>query len=304
MNSFPLYLNNLLNNSGIGSPDENTSLKLSGSPAGQRTINRLALLKLLSEVSEDLRKEKIEFLLVKGLAFELSFYPEGYQRSFSDLDFLIDKKDLPKVRSILETKGFKPELKVTEKELAYEIKQQHALCFVGPQGEEVDIHWRLIQEQFSIEDKRLELFTGKIGFEHQGIKFDAPSLELHFLLVVVQAYKTLWQELKYLVDIEQALSSGKLDLAVVSELAKNSGMETILLFNQAVCTRVWGRGEEEPEILPDWFKQPLQLVLERLEKGEEISEFERLKIELSFRSSLAAKVKLRELLFRTREIGS
>ena len=198
------------------------------------------------------------------------------------------------MRSILETKGFAPELKVSEKELAYEIKQQHALCFVGGQGEEVDIHWRLIQEQFSIEDKRLELFNGKIGFEHQGIKFDAPSLELHFLLVVIQAYKTLWQELKYLVDIEQALSSGKLDLAVVSELAKSSGMETILLFNQAVSTRVWDRkvpSGEEFEGFPDWFEQPLELVLERLEKGEEISEFERLKIELSFRSSLADKAK-------------
>jgi len=252
-------------------------------------VRRLALLKLLSELENDLSVAKIPFLLLKGLAFELSFYPENLRRDSSDIDLFVNMNDLEVVRELLEDRGFSLERNYGERELAYEIKTQHALCFVRESGEEVDVHWRLIQDQFSLSDRNLDMFQDSVGFQYQGISFKTPSREKQFLIMVIQAYKSGWQDLKYLVDMEYGLTSEKLDFDKVVELAKRAGLEEILNFNMAILSRVWGRPTYP--LLRHSGERNVERILSRLESSQTLSEFERLKLEFSLRVSLLEKFK-------------
>ena len=60
----------------------------------------------VNEINTVFKKNCIDFILLKGCALMIKYYKEKFHRSFNDIDFLIDVKDIGKVEEILNQIGY------------------------------------------------------------------------------------------------------------------------------------------------------------------------------------------------------
>jgi hypothetical protein len=84
----------------------------------------------------------VGLVVLRGLALGLTVYPRPFLRSFSDLDLLVLKSDLPRAKAILREAGFRP-APGTFPERYFERHHLHLPYHHPPTGFPVELHWAL-----------------------------------------------------------------------------------------------------------------------------------------------------------------
>ena len=72
----------------------------------QTVINTEVYLEIAGRLAGDFAREKIDLVVLRGLALGITLYDKPYLRPFSDLDLLIRKEDIGPAREILRAAGF------------------------------------------------------------------------------------------------------------------------------------------------------------------------------------------------------
>lgn len=254
--------------------------------------DRLFLLSQIKFILNKAQELGIQPIILKGIACEQSFYPEGVIRNFNDIDLYIKRDDFYLFKEVLEKNGYFAK-NLSKKQLQYELKTQHALSFKNKStGLEIDLHWNLIQIQYGVDTSSVrekELFSNLKTLKLQNFDYQTLSLEQHFYFICLHAYKNLFSNYKDLLDIFFALQVKELDVPKVRELAKGSEMDLILNLSIYLSNKVWGGSspcylsKEELKIADKIFNLKI--------KEKQRSEIEDMKIELSLRKVLLKKVK-------------
>ncbi|MDP8236710.1 MAG: nucleotidyltransferase family protein, partial [Candidatus Erginobacter occultus] len=84
----------------------------------------------------------VGLVVLRGLALGLTVYPRPFLRSFSDLDLLVLKTDLPRAKTILREAGLRP-APGTFPEGYFERHHLHLPYHHPPTGFPVELHWAL-----------------------------------------------------------------------------------------------------------------------------------------------------------------
>jgi hypothetical protein len=117
----------------------------------ENTKSNLFLAGDLLKVSEFLAANGIHAIPFKGPTLALAVYGDIGLRQFSDLDILVKKQDVLRVKELLISRGFKPTPELTHAQQAALLRFDCSYNFDNEQGVVLDVHWDFVPRYFSVE---------------------------------------------------------------------------------------------------------------------------------------------------------
>ncbi len=186
----------------------------------QNTAQNSALLKLLAQVVEALRKERVPAWPLKGGAMLLRDPELIHIRSVSDLDLLVRPNDVVLATGILVRSGWKVQSRLTEidvrgRELprgAEVTDSPHGFTLRGPTGLHIELHHALPSADEMPRQVDAAFFTraGKVKWGRH--ELDCPSLEDLLAVacehVVIHHRHHLVHHPRLVIDIDALLAAG------------------------------------------------------------------------------------------------
>ena len=119
-------------------------------------------------ISKRFNKEKIQFILLKGLVLEKKIY-SPHTRLFIDLDFLIKEKDLDKADNVLKELGYSSEKDIYPEDYYKEYKPH--IVLINKQGNlKVELHTSLTETYAPFNIKSLDLFKDSKSLRINGLR--------------------------------------------------------------------------------------------------------------------------------------
>jgi hypothetical protein len=178
---------------------------------GERaTLNHLLATATLGDVGRAFDAADLSWLVMKGPAVAALLYPEPGDRSYNDLDLLIDRRDFPRAVRVLEELGFRHHIHnwaLAEEMLAGEIQMSNASVVI-------DLHWHL---HYSPRDRRPFAIDPEAMIERSrrvrisGV--EAPTLDPvdTLLTLAFHAARSDGHRLIWFKDIERAVATSDQD---------------------------------------------------------------------------------------------
>lgn len=182
----------------------------------------------LEEIISIAAEEKIQIVLLKGIALEYTEYGNQGIRQMSDIDILIRKNEVFKLRNALLNRGYKSEALKSPlyKHILFHIGKH--LPTIYKDDCPVDIHLRL----FDGNDNRLtdEFFDASVPLEIKGRKVFIPEPQLLFLYLIRHINlheKSGLSALKFYADLNVLINShyDKIVNRKLLNLAAEAGLE-------------------------------------------------------------------------------
>ncbi|HYB90311.1 MAG TPA: nucleotidyltransferase family protein [Candidatus Binataceae bacterium] len=168
-------------------------------------LRNLYLTKTLLEILETFRHEGISTLALKGPVLATVAYGDSSLRSFSDLDIMVEKRDIPAAAKLLESRGFEPQ--------SYDPGAFASDFFVANEAEfrrdddavSVDLHWRLLPSYYRFGPDGREVWERSAPVELEGVAVRTLAYDDLLLYVCVHASRHGWQTLGQVCDIAQLI---------------------------------------------------------------------------------------------------
>lgn len=165
--------------------------------------NRL-LFQQASEAIRALGAAGIEVMLIKGAALTIEYYQDYGLRSMDDVDLLVRYPDAGAAIEVLRRQGWKalalfvPEVKLRmqwneQKGFSEETRQYvHAMHFVHPSGQDLDLHWNLTPFCLGPDaDRDFWAASKEITFEGQAVRVLDPADQLLHVCVHGAAWESV-----------------------------------------------------------------------------------------------------------------
>ena len=169
--------------------------------AGRNVLLATELLALL----DLLRANGVAAMPYKGPALACQVYGDLRLRSFIDLDILVRRIDVPKVRNLLAENGYQPQLKMTAGKQRAILRSECDEVFTGTNGRILEIHWAITPPFFSFQLNTEDLFARSISIDLLGKKVLAPAPEDLLLILSVNGAKDMWNRLEFICRVAELL---------------------------------------------------------------------------------------------------
>jgi hypothetical protein len=187
-------------------------------------LKGLELVKEFVSVSDLLGKNRISFIPLKGPVLSYRIYNDPLTRRYHDLDFLLDINDITESIRLLRESGYReifihwPTTSGSKTNLA---RHTNHVALVSQDNRTViELHWRLLRTS-PVGNNTLDELVWKNTkqIEFGGRILNVLNNELDLLYLIIHAGLHGWNRLKWLLDIEQYLSTQLIDWNRFSELA-------------------------------------------------------------------------------------
>ena len=159
--------------------------------------------------------EKIEYMPLKGYVIK-PFYPEAWMRTSSDIDVLIDKKNLTKVEKLLQENGYqKGEY------------SQRDVSFFSPTNVHVEIHFGLNSKNFrKIDELETALKSAKkVSGESYEKAMDAEVFLLHHVQHMAQHFMNGGCGIRSFVDLRLIEKNLAFDQTRLDSILEKGGLK-------------------------------------------------------------------------------
>ncbi len=143
----------------------------------------------------------------KGPVLTTSLYSNLTLREFSDLDILVPRESIPKVKDLLISENFKPQFNLKEYQEEALLNYHEQLTFKNSHGTLLDVHVSIAPKHFYNNSK----FDLSLWNNLETVKFcdtTVQTLNSEYLLYVlcIHAAKHLWQELRLITDLSELIT--------------------------------------------------------------------------------------------------
>ena len=195
----------------------------------QNTRSNLLLTGELLKVLELFEQNGVPVVSFKGPSLALRIYGDVGLRQFGDLDILVHRKDILKVKELLISRGFKSMLALTESQQAALLRFDCAYNFDNEQGVMLDVHWDFIERHFSFDIDVDRLWDRLEPVTINGKELLTLSSEDLLLILCLHGFTHLWERLGWICDVASLIDSRKdLNWQLVLENANTLGARGIL----------------------------------------------------------------------------
>mgnify|MGYP000880602807 CR=1 FL=1 len=189
----------------------------------------------LLKILKSFESENIRAVPYKGPVLAICAYGNISLRQFDDLDIFVDKENVPKVKKILISQGYKPQFELDGFMQKRFLKSQREYKFFNPETNvHVEIHWQFQGVPFSLsgDPKFLEDFE-RVKINNKKVL----SLKPENMLIVssVHAAGHLWERLSWICDTSRLVESHEMDWDYLREKANELGIERVLKVNLALA---------------------------------------------------------------------
>ncbi len=183
------------------------------------------LIKLL----EVFKANDIEAVPFKGPTLSLLAYGDLALRQFADLDILVRRRDVARVRTLLARHGFAPAPQLTTGQEAALLRFDCAQNFSNHENVVVDIHWDLAPRYLSIDLNVNTCWDNVQNIELGQTKTHTLSQENLVLALAIHGFTHYWERLGWISDISALIVRNKTDWPVLLQTASDLGLRRILM---------------------------------------------------------------------------
>jgi hypothetical protein len=205
--------------------------------AGRNVVLATELLALL----DLMQANDVLAMPYKGPALACQVYGDLRLRSFIDLDILVRRIDVPKVRNLLVEIGYKPQLEMTAGKQRAILKSECDEVFTGTNGRVLEMHWAITPPFFSFQLRTEDLFTRATAIELLDKHVLAPAPEDLLLILSVNGAKDMWNRLEFISRIAELLRRyPEIDWQNTFARARELGAERMLLMGLFLAHHLLG----------------------------------------------------------------
>jgi hypothetical protein len=133
---------------------------------------------------EMLAAQGIEIIMLKGAPLAVAYYPKPAVRPMMDLDIAVPGTDAVRAMTMFEELGWRATWAPSPDVLRF----RHSMAFVGPNGQEFDLHWRILPE-FTDPRADAEFRRYTVPFEFLGQRLRMPDATRMLLHSVVHGVR-------------------------------------------------------------------------------------------------------------------
>jgi hypothetical protein len=195
----------------------------------RNTQSNLFLTGQLVQVLEYLEENGIRAIPFKGPMLALRVYGDVSLRQFGDLDILVHRKDILKVKELLISRGFKSTLELNSTQQAALLRFDCAYNFDNTQGVALDVHWDFVERRFSFDVDMSRVWDRLEPVTISGKRLLTLSAEDLLLILCLHGFTHLWERLGWICDVASLIDSRRdLNWQLVLENATALGARGIL----------------------------------------------------------------------------
>jgi len=197
--------------------------------SAQLTKKNLRLAAELIRILDCLDAAGVAAIPHKGPVLAETIYGDLALRDFSDLDVLVEARDVPRAKDALAHIAYKPNITLSAAEERAYLAAGYEYTFDAPVGENLlEIQWNFVPSFFAVEFEMEAVFgrAGKGEVAGRSVRTLAP--EDLFLSMCVHAAKHLWARMCWLRDIATVVERVPLDWDRVRTESKTLGVERIV----------------------------------------------------------------------------
>lgn len=212
----------------------------------------------LAALSATFQATGIRAIPYRGPVMAQVGYGDVGQREFGDLDFLVDREDIPVIKSILLERGYEPayvlesteELTVSQERWYRRVGREYTFTHTDS-GIEVELHWRVLARRFPTAFDLESVWNRREQLPIAGTSVPVLSPEDRLLLCCVHGTRHRWERLHWWCDVARCLDleDGVLDWDAIVRRARAHNCERQLLVGLAVVDSLFGLS------LPDWIER-------------------------------------------------
>jgi hypothetical protein len=190
----------------------------------------LLLAKELLLLLELFQKNQISVIPFKGPLLAVSVFGDLCGREFGDLDLLLRPADIPSARRLLQSRGYRPELKMDAVIEAAYVRSEHAFQYLRDEDNlVVELHWRLEDHYLKFPFDPAMLWSSARGEELFGNPVSTLSPEIMFLYLCMHGAKHYWERLEWIACLPAVIRRyADIKWPRVIELARSMGGLRIL----------------------------------------------------------------------------
>ena len=189
------------------------------SASGVILRHNLALTAELIAILDSLADAGMQGVPFKGPVLAVSAYGSLALRSFADLDILIPLPDLDRAVAVLEARGFEPAVAADTQYVASECQ----LRLSAPNGPVVELHWRLMEKNFSCPEDMEGLWRRMTTIELAGKSMPALGHEDLLLYLCLHGAKHQWDRLEWICSVAELMRRPSTDWSEIRSRARRLG---------------------------------------------------------------------------------
>jgi Uncharacterised nucleotidyltransferase len=225
----------------------------------QRNLRLTAELVKLSRAFED---RQVPMLTFKGPVLAQIAYGNLALRQFIDIDILVAEADVINASKLLIDRGYEPQFKLTDRQLAISATLQNEQWFWHEEKQIcVDLHWSILPKHYSFTPDPQMLWNeiDRVQFGDRSIETLTPENLLLFLCA--HGAKHNWWRLYWICDIAELLRSyPDLDWEYIDRVAGRFGTRRMLLLGLDLAKRLLDAPLPEAQLLQLTFDPKLPLL--------------------------------------------
>jgi len=151
--------------------------------------------------------ENIRTLPFKGPVTAMAAYGDCFLRSYSDLDILLDEKDLARARDLLAESGYAPAVALTPREEKAYFKTECALQLRDQdRGFVVELHWRFNERNASVDLPLDDVWERSTQLPLGGTMIRTLDLQDLLLYLCVHGAKHCWERLEWISCVAELIA--------------------------------------------------------------------------------------------------
>jgi len=177
----------------------------------------------LLRIMKLLRENEIEALAFKGPTLSQMAYEDITLRQYSDLDILVDEKEIAKAGSVLAGHGYDPSFPIKILENKTCLSATNDLGFYNQSSAIlIELHWKLFREKIG-----QHLHFSQISENKQNVKINEKVLstlssEMLLTYLCLHGSKHAWERIEWICDIDRLIrSQTDLDWDITRRIAKD-----------------------------------------------------------------------------------
>jgi hypothetical protein len=199
--------------------------------ASKTAARNLLLTRELLELLELFETNGVGVIPYKGPAVAVQVYRDLRLRGFLDLDILIRRDDLDRVRDLIIARGYKSQIEMTAAKQRAIFRSECDQVFTRRDGQIVlEVHWAITPPFFSFALDADRLFQRSVRMDMLGKNVLALSPEDLLLILCVNGTKDIWGRLEISCCVAELLRNNPhLRWTKMLEEARRLGAERMLL---------------------------------------------------------------------------
>ncbi len=229
-----------------------------------RTLKSLHYTSLLGGILQNLKKEGIDALPLKGPVLAQTLYLDTGQRQFRDLDLYLKREDIDAALNFLLKSGYEllsPKRKFSRKQWNYYYRYKYDVGLINRElGVVIELHIGLYYPGLFEASKQNHLWKAPEVVQMGQTRVSSMNRENTFLYLSIHGAHHLYFRLFWLRDIAEGLRQWDLDHRGILEAAKELKVERLLMVSILLANSFF-----EIEI-PEAYKSQLAREEKRLNK--------------------------------------